>query len=70
MTEIEIRERLVKLEGKVERLDEMANKIDELYELMHQAKGARWAVLAVVGMAGFIGGKLGTVVPFLNGLPK
>ena len=42
------------LEGKVDR---MSTKVDEMHEVLLQAKGAKWAILGVAGLAGFIAGK-------------
>lgn len=59
-------ERIVKLEAKMERFDEIAEKVSDLHELMHQAKGARWAILGVVGIGGFLAGKLGALSSWIG----
>lgn len=62
MTDSEI-ERIAKLEVKIEHLthamDEMGGKLSTLVDLLNQAKGARWAILGVSGLAGFLSGKAG-----------
>ena len=53
-------ERLVVLEQKVSRmeqeLDKMAAKVDEMHAILLQARGVRWAVIAVSGLVGFLVG--------------
>lgn len=62
MTDSEI-ERIAKLEVKIEHLthamDDMSGKVSILVEMLNQAKGARWAILGVSGLAGFLSGKAG-----------
>jgi len=38
------------------KIDEMAVQLAELHSLMFQAKGARWAILTVVGISSFLAG--------------
>jgi hypothetical protein len=51
-------ERLAILEQKVshmeEELDKMSAKVDEMHEILLQARGVRWAIIAVSGLVGFI----------------
>jgi hypothetical protein len=53
-------ERLVMLEQKVshmeEELDKMSAKVDEMHAILLQARGVRWAVIAVSGLVGFLAG--------------
>jgi hypothetical protein len=53
-------ERLAVLEQKVshmeEELDRMSAKVDEMHAILLQAKGVRWAVIAVSGLVGFLAG--------------
>ena len=53
-------ERLVILEQKVshmeERLEKMSAKVDEMHAILLQARGVRWAVIAVSGLVGFLTG--------------
>lgn len=60
----EPRERLATLEEwrrKTESdLLKMSQKVDEMHGILLQAKGARWAILAAAGFAGFLSGMLTT----------
>ncbi len=62
MTDSEI-ERIAKLEIRLEHLtdtlEKTANKVTELHEIMLSARGARFAILGVAGLAGFLSGKAG-----------
>lgn len=62
----ELEERIAVLETDLrytrQQLTEMNEKVSEVHELLLQAKGARWAILGVAGLAGFLAGKMGTVL--------
>ena len=66
----ELEERIAVLETNhkhaVDKLDNMAKKVDEMHEVLLQAKGARWAILGVASMAGFIAGKFGSFLPYMK----
>jgi hypothetical protein len=51
-------QRLAIVEQKVCRmevaLDKIARKVDEMHAILSQARGARWAVIAVSGLVGFL----------------
>jgi len=53
-------ERLAVLEQKVshmeEELDRMSAKVDEMHAILLQARGVRWAIIAVSGLVGFLAG--------------
>ena len=53
-------ERLAILEQKVSHVEEglgkMSAKVDEMHAILLQAKGVRWAVIAVSGLVGFLTG--------------
>jgi hypothetical protein len=53
-------ERLVILEQKVshmeEELDKISAKVDEMHAILLQARGVRWAIIAVSGLVGFLTG--------------
>jgi hypothetical protein len=59
----ELEERIAVLEANFRhadaKLDKMAEKVDEMHEVLLQAKGARWAIIGVASFAGFLSGKLG-----------
>jgi hypothetical protein len=42
-----------------------SKKVDEIYDLMNQAKGAKWAILGFAGISGFLGGKGSALVSAL-----
>ena len=44
------------------KFDEMASKVNEMHEVLLQAKGARWAILGVASIAGFLAGKLSFII--------
>jgi hypothetical protein len=53
-------ERLVILEQKVSHmeaeLDKISAKVDEMHAILLQARGVRWAIIAVSGLVGFLTG--------------
>lgn len=55
------RDRLIRLEQKFEShtvdMQETSDKVNKMYDLMNQAKGAKWAILGFAGISGFLGGK-------------
>ena len=55
------RDRLIRLEQKFEShavdMQETSEKVNKIYDLMNQAKGAKWAILGFAGISGFLGGK-------------
>ena len=59
------RERLIKLEAEFThmetKLDQVSAQVSEMHEVLIQAKGAKWAIMLVVGIAGFFAGKLGSI---------
>lgn len=66
----ELEERIAVLEANFKhadaKLDKMAEKVDEMHEVLLQARGARWAILGVASFAGFFAGKLGTFFSSFN----
>jgi hypothetical protein len=53
-------ERIAVLEQKVTRVEpelaRMSAKVDEMHAVLMQAKGVRWAIVAVAGAVGFVTG--------------
>jgi hypothetical protein len=47
-------------------IKDMRHKVDEMHNVLMQAKGARWAIVSVAGFAGFLSGALAKIVPFLQ----
>ena len=70
------RDRLIRLEAEVEHLtagvNAMSAQVKDMHELMMQAKGARWAILGMASIGGFVSAKLTTFLPWFNStiLPK
>jgi hypothetical protein len=48
------------LEQKVSHMEEelarMASKVDDMHAILLQARGVRWAIIAVAGLVGFLAG--------------
>ena len=63
-------ERLAVLETKMTTLEEdvrdMRIKVDEMHNVLMQAKGARFAIVAVAGLAGFLAGVSAKLLPFVG----
>jgi predicted esterase YcpF (UPF0227 family) len=61
-------ERLVRLETKHEhiadKVEDMAAKVDEMHELLLQAKGIRWLIIVMATLGGFIASKIGSFFPW------
>ena len=69
----ELEERIAVLEANHRhaetKIDKMADKVDEMHELLLQARGARFAIIGVASLAGFLSGKIGTLVAALGFKP-
>lgn len=51
------------------RQEQMDRKIDEIHDVLMQAKGAKWAIISTAGFAGFLSGsaaKFAAFLPFLH----
>lgn len=68
MIDTDTRDRVIALEIKVDNLTKAVEtrdkKIDEIYEIVMQAKGARYVLAAAAALAGGIAGFLVKVIPF------
>lgn len=68
------RDRLIALEAKVgyqdAKLTEMSAKVSEMHALLTQARGARWAIFTMVGLASFAGWFVAKSLPLLSLLPR
>lgn len=60
------RDTVIRMEGKVEQLerkiDDLDTKVTEMHQLLTQAKGARWMLMLMVGLGGFITAKVTPIV--------
>jgi signal transduction histidine kinase len=50
--------------------DVMSHKVDELHALFQQARGARWAIIAMAAIGGFIASKIGAFIPWMSLPPR
>lgn len=70
MTMPELEERIAVLEANQvymkHQLEGMNETLQELRDLMLTAKGAKWAILGVASVAGFMSGKIGSVIAALG----
>lgn len=70
----EIRERVVRLEVKVEQmqrtLDETNETVKELRDMLVAAKGARWVLMALIATGGFLGGVFAKLPAWMHVFPK
>jgi predicted esterase YcpF (UPF0227 family) len=68
------RDKVIKLETELAHLrmsvDHMAAKVDQMHELLQQAKGARWIILLAASLGGFLAGKVAWLAPWFGGLSK
>jgi hypothetical protein len=68
--ETDTRDRVIRLEAEVESLGEkvtaMDVKVTAMHELLLQAKGARWFLIAAAGLGGFISAKLSLFFPWFG----
>ena len=66
----ELEERIAVLETNLKhseaKIDKMVEKVDEMHELLLQAKGAKWAIIGVASLAGFLSGKVGTLAALIG----
>lgn len=64
------RERLILLESQVthmiKEVDKMSTQVNEMHSLLLQAKGAKWLVLTLATVFGFLAGK----IAMMSWLPK
>ena len=69
MSADDTRDRVIRLEAEVEALTAVvtasSKKIDDMHALFLQAKGARWAIMAMAAIGGFISAKLSALIPIL-----
>lgn len=62
-------ERIAVLETKLEQitrtLEHISDRLDELHETWQKAKGAKWVLLGLFGVAAFLGTKLSVIATWL-----
>jgi len=63
-------ERIAALEERVVHVAEdvrsVKTQVQEMHDLLMQAKGARWFILAMAGLAGFLAGIAPKFLPFVG----
>jgi hypothetical protein len=64
------RDRLIRLEAEFEhmekKLDQVSKQVEEMHQILIGARGAKWAIMLIVAIAGFFAGKLGAVSSFFG----
>jgi hypothetical protein len=60
--EVELKHLGDNLEATRSELAKVNSTATELRDVLQQAKGAKWSLLAVAGMVGFLSGKAGTAI--------
>ena len=58
-----LEERVRNMEADLHR---MSGKVDEMHSVLMQAKGARWAIIAVASLAGFLAGIFPKLFPLVK----
>jgi phage shock protein A len=69
-----LRERVAKLEVQMEhlaaKLDDTHQKVEEMHAILLQAKGARWVIVGLAGIAGLASGLLAKAMPWSSAWPR
>jgi hypothetical protein len=62
-----LRERVAKLEVQMmhlsDKLDDTHKKVEEMHAILLQAKGARWVIVGLAGVAGLASGLIAKLIP-------
>ena len=70
----ELRDRMARLETNISHmsvaLERNTEMLETLNNVLQQARGAKWALMLIASIAGFLGSKIGAVLEFMAGLPK
>lgn len=68
------RDRVIALERDMQhmsaKVDEMAEQVKEMHQLLMQARGAKWAIVGMASIGGFISAKLSSFLPWLGQMPR
>ncbi len=69
MTTVQENERIAKLEVLVKHIDDrqldMAEKVDNMHDILQQVKGAKWVGLVLAGFIGFVVSKADILISYL-----
>ena len=67
-------DRMARLETNISHmsvaLERNTEMLETLNNVLQQARGAKWALMLIASIAGFLGSKIGAVLGFMAGLPK
>ncbi len=67
-------DRIARLETNISHmsvaLERNTEMLETLNNVLQQARGAKWALMLIASIAGFLGSKIGAVLGFMAGLPK
>lgn len=68
------RDRVIKLESDLKHLtdsvESMSAKVTSMHDLLNQARGARWIIIAAAAVGGFVSAKLAAFMPWLSFTPR
>ena len=68
------RDRVIRMEAELDNFEKqvtgMSSKIDDMHDVLMQARGARYVIAAAAAVAGGIAGYLVKFIPFSAGLPR
>ena len=68
------RDRVIRLETQIAHMDRQvaatAEKVDEMHALLQQSRGARWMLVGLVGLGGFLAGIIGKFTALAAVIPK
>ena len=68
------RDRVIALERDMQhmssKVDEMAGQVKEMHQLLMQARGAKWAIVGLATVGGFISAKLSALFPWFSHFPR
>ena len=68
------RDRVIALERDMQhmslKVDEMSGQVKEMHQLLMQARGAKWAVVGLATVGGFISAKLSALFPWFSHFPR
>ena len=67
-------DRIARLETNISHmsvaLERNTEMLETLNNVLQQARGAKWALMLIASIAGFLGFKIGAVLEFMAALPK
>ena len=70
----DLMDRMARLETNISHmsvaLERNTEMLETLNNVLQQARGAKWALMLIASIAGFLGSKIGAVLEFMAGLPK